>query len=150
LAAHDNFSSVPVSRTGYRTTKLLAGENYYLHTFVKRKCHGYDLPELLLQRVEVGLSGLFLSILNIVMTDYGFACRFIPELCGKMFRVPADFSAFLVRFFAKNSAYCRKNAAECGKDSCFPLLYGRKYRESGDIEGCMSRRFCYIVKNCEF
>ncbi len=71
-----------MSHAGYRTIKLLAGENFrerkivfttppdatsisihYLHASVKKKCYGTDLPELLLQRIEVGLSGLFLPIL---------------------------------------------------------------------------------------
>lgn len=124
-----------MSHAGYRTIKLLAGENFrerkivfttppdatsisihYLQASVKRKCHATDLSELLLHRIKVGLSGLFLPILYILRTNCGFACRFIPELCGKLLRVPADFSASLARFFAKNSAYHRKKAAECGKN----------------------------------
>ncbi len=53
----------------------------------------------------------------------GLSYGFVKNSWG----VPADFSASLTRFFAKNSAYRRKNAAECGKDSCFLLLYGRKH-----------------------
>jgi hypothetical protein len=56
----------------------------------------------------------------------------------------------IVQFFAKNQYLIRGKLQMRQKFMFSLLLYGRKYSESGDLEGGVSRRFCYFVKNCGF
>lgn len=103
--------------------------------------------------LNVVLSGLFLSVPHSFMY---FACKqsdqfarrftwsFVEHSCGYLL-ILALYCPIWDRISILTREGCR-----FGKVSCFFLIFGGKNRRITDLESCLSRRFCNIVKKSEF